>query len=621
MKLISKTYLLVSILIAAAGINLFLLYEVQQIGTAESNSIIRAGDLKVKTEKVASLASSIASGNEFERENLRQEIANFEEVLTILKTGGSIRGQNIVTVPSEIRGDYDSVVMSWESYKQSANQVQETSLFDKSAVDSLNYVIEKNPELIVTVDNMIREFDTLDRNFNRHKEIAFQLEELAKSIGQQALRISAGEAEGLQDQLRNDRLAFEVGLRKLLQIPTDDLDLGSIGESPEDLEPIPRENSEALRQLDPLWEAVQLRVMTLEERSILSPEFDMARNNLQNQRNVLDNALDELLDSWNEQLNAGRSDQQLIVQILLGIDIVVFFVVLFVIRQSLNPLENITKALSRVKEGFYGEKIVYNSKDEVGELVNTFNIMSDTIKQKEEEAKKTDIAKDEFLAMITHELKTPLVPIQGYSDILLSEHLGKLTDKQKERLQIIKSSSATLLDIISDLLDAQKLELGQLRMKKESHSIKDTVSKAVEALKPEADTNGVQLNYSSPDLIILHDQERISQVLTNLIRNSLNAIETKGGSIEILVEDLRSEIKINVKDNGVGIPTEKQNDLFKKFYQVDASLTRERGGSGLGLAICKGIVEGHGGQIGVKSTPNVGTTFYFTIPKSPSTVS
>ena len=100
----------------------------------------------------------------------------------------------------------------------------------------------------------------------------------------------------------------------------------------------------------------------------------------------------------------------------------------------------------------YGQKITYSGDDEVGQLAANFNIMSETIKEKEEEARKTDIAKDEFLAMITHELKTPLVPIQGYSDILLSEHLGKLTVKQKERINIIKSSSEALLSIISDLI-------------------------------------------------------------------------------------------------------------------------------------------------------------------------
>ena len=617
MKLLNKTYLLVGILIAAAGVNLFLLYQIQQIGSAESYTIIRVGDLKVKTETVSKFASSIASGNNEDRDNLKNEIQEYESILDVLDRGGNYKGQSIVKVPDNIRSQFENSKLNWNSYKENADQVQKTAVFDSNAVEALNYVLEKNGEMILTTDSVVKEFDELGRDFNRHKEIASELQELAKSIGQQALLISIGEGEGAQDQLKKDRISFEIGLRKLLQIPTTGLDLSLVGESDEELEEIPRENSESLRQLDPLWEAVQLRVAILEERSLLSAEFDSARKNLQTQRDSLQTSLDNLITAWNIEVDKGENEQQTIIQVLLGVDIAVFFVVLFVIRQSLSPISIITSALSRVKEGVYGERIVYNAKDEVGELVSTFNIMSDTIKQKEDEARRNDQAKDEFLAMITHELKTPLVPIQGYADILLSEHLGTLTDKQKERLQIIKSSSESLLDIISDLLDAQKLDLGQLRMKKESHGIKDSIDKAISALKPQADRNNVKLTSQGPDVIVLHDSERIGQVLTNLIKNSLNAVKQESGAIEVLTEDTENAVIISIKDNGIGIPEEKQKDLFKKFYQVDATLTRERGGSGLGLAICKGIVEGHGGKITVQSTLNIGTTFTLTIPKSP----
>lgn len=618
MKIINKTYLLIAILIGAAAANLILLYEVQQIGAAESYSILRAGDLKVKTETVASLATSIASGNDADRFNLKQETENFESLLNTLLVGGTIRGQSIVTIPNEVKRDYDNVVSSWQLYKISADQVQQTSVFDNNAVDSLNYVLEKNGELILLTDSLNDDLAKLDRNYNRHKEIALELQDLAQSIGQNALLISIGEGEDVQESLRKDRLLFELGMRTLLQIPTDDLDLESIGQRPEFIIELPRENSESLRKLDPLWESIQLRVVTLEERTLLSPEFEMARNNLQRERDMLLSSIDSMLDSWNEQLNEGRIQQQNIIQVLLIVDIIVFFAVLFVIRRSLNPLGMITTGLSRIKEGIYGERIDYKGSDEVGELVNTFNIMSDTIKQKEEEAKKMSLTKDEFLAMITHELKTPLVPIQGYADILLSEHLGKLNDGQKDRLEIIKSSSASLLDIISDLLDAQKLELGQLRLKKESRSTKDTIEKAIKALKPQIDAKEISVNVSGPEVIVIHDSERIGQVLTNLIKNSLKAIKEKTGTIEIITEDLPDEVKVSIKDNGIGIPPEKQQGLFKKFFQVDASLTRERGGSGLGLAICKGIVEGHEGTIGMKSAPNEGATFYFIIPKNPT---
>jgi len=241
--------------------------------------------------------------------------------------------------------------------------------------------------------------------------------------------------------------------------------------------------------------------------------------------------------------------------------------------------------------------------------------MSDTIKEKEEIAKKTDLAKDEFLAMITHELKTPLVPIQGYSDILLNEHLGELNQQQKDRLSIIKSSSETLLAIISDLLDVQKLEIGKLRMKKEDNDIKESIIKSVKAILPQAENKGIELTAHAESVIVYHDSERIKQVLTNLIKNSIIAVEPKKGKIDVVMEETPSEIKISVKDNGMGIPKEKQKDLFKKFYQVDTTLTRERGGSGLGLAICKGIIDNHGGKISVESEEGNGATFTFTIPK------
>lgn len=605
------------ILIAAAVVNLVLLYQAQQESTDESYTIIRASDLKVKVETLASLANSIANGIESDREALKDETNQFESVLNILRTGGTIRGQSIVTVPSNLMGEYTDVENSWKDVRQGLEQIQVFAVSNDEAKDALNYILGKNGEMALTTDAVMKEIDQLDREYNRHKEISAELHELAKSIGQNALLISIGEEEEVREELQKDRIAFEAGIRKLLQNPTDDLDLDSIGQNPENLIPIPRENSNALRQLDPLWEAVELRVSILEKNSLRTEEFDSAYNAFKKQRIELTSSLDNLLDSWNQQLQESSSQRGTIVQTLLVVDIAIFFLVIIVVRQSLNPLEIITRALSRVKEGIYGEKINYKSDDEIGELVNSFNIMSDTIKQKTQEAKETDIAKDEFLSMITHELKTPLVPIQGYVDILLGEHLGPLTEKQKERLKIIKSSSESLLRIISDLLDAQKLELGKLVVKKENHDIKDTIEKAVESLQPRAIENKVTINqHLDKKIIVPHDTERIRQVLTNLLKNSLDVVEPNSGLIEIFVEDSPKEVKISVKDNGPGIPKENQENLFKKFYQVDTSLTREVGGSGLGLSICKGLVEEHGGTILAESTPGTGATFSFTLPKT-----
>ena len=606
---------MIVILIFAAGFNLFLLYQDENSEVTQSYSIIRSGDLKVNSESISALAVSVANGNLQDSDILQKEIEETQLMLTIIKNGGNIKGQTLEKIPQSLSSDYDNVSSAWEDYKSRVLKVESTSVFDQEATNAINYVLKKNQELILLTNALIDDLENLDRSYNPHKQIAEDLAEWAKIIGQQTLLISIGDEDGAQESLKQKRLEFEIGIRKILQVSTADLDVESVGAIHENLKPIPRENSESLRKLDPLWESSKIKIKTIEERGILSLEYNSAKNEMNEQKNILFINIDSLIESWNNEITTQGSEEQIIIQILLIVDIIIFFIVLIVIRKTLSPLELITKAISRVREGKYGEKIDYSGTDEVGQLVNSFNIMSDTIKEKEEEARKTDIAKDEFLAMITHELKTPLVPIQGYSDILLSEHLGKLTAKQKDRISIIKSSSETLLAMISDLLNAQKLELGQLKMKKVNTNIKDTIDKVIETLKPETTQNNIEISSNAVDLTLNYDPERISQVITNLIKNSLNAVEPNTGKIEIILENLPTEGKISIKDNGVGIPQEKQKELFKKFYQVDATLTREKGGSGLGLAICKGIIDNHQGQISVHSISNQGATFSFTIPK------
>jgi signal transduction histidine kinase len=356
--------------------------------------------------------------------------------------------------------------------------------------------------------------------------------------------------------------------------------------------------------------------MFIESNTIISKEFGTALVNLGDQRDVLVGITTQFVDNWNKLIDSKLNQNVIIVQVLLVADIAVFIVVMLSIRRSLSPLQILTNAIMRVKEGFYGEKIDYASKDEIGELAETFNLMSSTIQQKEEEAKKVDVAKDEFLAMITHELKTPLVPIRGYSDILLGEHLGSLNKNQKERLEVIRSSAATLLQLISDLLDAQKLELGQLRIKKSNNNLKETIEKTITYMAPQAKYEGISLAHNvKQDIFAIYDDERIRQVLANLIKNSLKAATPKTGKVEITVEEYPTEITVSIKDNGRGIPADAIDKIFKKFYQVDTSLTREEGGSGLGLPICKGIVEAHGGKIWVQSELDKGSVFSFTLPK------
>jgi signal transduction histidine kinase len=520
-----------------------------------------------------------------------------------------------------LKSDFENITILGDSYKRKAQTIQIAQVFNPEVRDALKYVLGKNGELVVKTDEIQRELSSLDRNYNRHKEIAMELQELAKSIGENTLRISIGEEGNIQAEVKKDEILFEANLRKLLQIPLTGLETDGLQIESEDLEPIPRENSAALRDVDSLWEAIQLKLGIIESNPLLSKEFSTALSELRDERDAILSSIDKFVDDWQGLVDKKEGDKALIVQSLLIADVVVFVIVLLSIRKSLSPLSSLSTALSRIREGIYGEKIAYSSKDEIGELAETFNRMSITIKQKEDEAQKIEIAKDEFLAMITHELKTPLVPIQGYADILLGGHLGELNKNQKERVEIIKSSSESLLELISDLLDAQKLELGQLKIKAQVNNLKSTLDKVIAAMAPQAISDQVELTHNlKGDGYALYDEERIQQVLANLIKNSIRAVQPKTGKVEVLVEDYKNDYKIYVRDNGKGIPKTAMDKIFKKFYQADTSTTREKGGSGLGLAICKGIIEAHGSEIQFESELGRGTTFSFILPKTQKSV-
>ncbi len=615
MKIVSKTYILLAVIIGASLINLFVLLQTSQENQTVLHSINSASNLKVTVERIAGTANSIASGNEIDRQTLTSQIADFESTYNTLGSGGQLNGITIIAVPSELQNKYMDVGNAWSLYKQKAEEIRQESVFNPDAKNALAYILEKNGDLITLTNGVYNDLLPLDRNYNRHKEIATELVTLTKSIGENTLLISIGEKGNYTDIIKKDRIMFDADLKKLEVLPIDTSETNVVQITPETLQVIPRENSASLRALDPLWESVELKIKFIESTPLLSAEFGKSLQGLETQRDVMLSTTGLFVDGWNKLIDDKLQEKVNVVLTLLVADIAVFIIVMFTIRKSLNPLAVLTSALSRVKEGFYGEKIDYTTNDEIGTLAHTFNLMSETIQKKTEESKKVEIAKDEFLAMITHELKTPLVPIQGYADILLGEHLGNLNKNQKERLEVIKSSSATLLQLISDLLDAQKLELGQLKIVRKTANLKDTVSKTITLMMLQAISGGIEfVNHVKTDVYAYYDEERISQVLANLIKNAFRAAP-KNGKVEISVEELPDEVKVSVKDNGIGLPHDALDKIFRKFYQVDTSSTREKGGSGLGLSICKGIIETHGGKIWVESELGKGATFSFTLAK------
>ena len=232
------------------------------------------------------------------------------------------------------------------------------------------------------------------------------------------------------------------------------------------------------------------------------------------------------------------------------------------------------------------------------------------------EIKEADRLKEEFSTMVSHELKTPLTPIKGYCEMLMEpDILGQLNQEQKDAIKEIERNTIRLDRLIADILDAQKLDMEKMIFNKESFDVKQFLAELKTDLSSLFSDKQIQIVVnSSVDGSIISDKQRLRQVIDNLVKNSVDFVPQNTGVIEIQTIHENNTIVFSVKDNGIGIPKNAQQNIFKKFYQVDTSHTRKHGGTGLGLVVCKGIVEGLGGKIWFESQEGIGTTFYFSIP-------
>jgi signal transduction histidine kinase len=226
--------------------------------------------------------------------------------------------------------------------------------------------------------------------------------------------------------------------------------------------------------------------------------------------------------------------------------------------------------------------------------------------------------------MMVHELRAPLTAIKDSAELMveLLDETGKLEkDEEKRFLGIIDQQSKNLLSQIGQVLDAAKIEAGKFSVNKISSDIGKVVSDAVEPFLPEARKKQIYLSseIASPLPKVEVDALKITEVLNNLISNSLKFTPANGKiTVSVGVED--AELKIAIKDTGIGIPEAQQKDLFSKYYQISTTPHQlAKKGTGLGLYITKGIVESHSGTVGVESEGlNKGTTVYFTLPVAES---
>lgn len=221
--------------------------------------------------------------------------------------------------------------------------------------------------------------------------------------------------------------------------------------------------------------------------------------------------------------------------------------------------------------------------------------------------------KSDLLANMTHELRTPLSAIIGYTDLLLEGHFGELGDSQRDHLALVTRSANQLRDIVDDVLDLAEIEAGRLTVDRMPFSLAQAVSRAVEHLHERAVEKGLEVDLelaSTP--IVKGDRQRTEDVVVKLLDNAIKF--TAGGSIRVAVGTVAGNARVTVSDTGIGIETQRLDEMFESFRQIDSSATRAYGGLGLGLNLSRHLVEMQGGRLGAESQVGRGSTFWFELP-------
>ena len=222
--------------------------------------------------------------------------------------------------------------------------------------------------------------------------------------------------------------------------------------------------------------------------------------------------------------------------------------------------------------------------------------------------------KSEFLAGMSHELKTPLNAVIGFSEMLISEDYGKLNIKQKKFLNNISVSGEHLLKLVNDILDPSKIESGNMQIYCETFNIYHAVEETVSVLKSLAMKKNIDLKMNvSRNIFINADLRRFKQVMYNLLSNAVKFTEDKG-KIRVKAYQDGSNLKVEIHDTGIGIAAKDKDKIFKNFRQLDSSLTRKQEGTGLGLTLTKKLVELHNGEIDFESKEGKGSKFWFSLP-------
>jgi signal transduction histidine kinase len=402
-----------------------------------------------------------------------------------------------------------------------------------------------------------------------------------------------------------------------------------------DLKPLPSNFLDLWNTVDGNWNVFKTYVTN---KLLTSPQArttmdqSLTRKSFESMASDLVESSDKLVTLLGQQTDK-NSQNLILLEILFAILIIgILVLILYLVARMLSPIFALTEATSKVKKGNLDVSVKQKGNEELSVLSESFNSMVGSIKdytkkQNEltkqleaanEELKYKDQLKDEFINVAAHEMRSPIQPILGLSEILRygrkrGESNGKLSKEDEQVLDIIIRNARRLLRLEQNILDMTRIESKTLHLDLETLDLNDIISNSIHDARYEVDKARVDLEYasikntSSNTILLKADRARLTQVLSNLLSNA--AKFSNEGRIIVKTEKKGSEAFVSIKDTGLGIQPDILTKLFSKF------VTSSSRGTGLGLYISKSIVEAHGGKIWAENNPDgKGATFSFSVP-------
>ena len=289
----------------------------------------------------------------------------------------------------------------------------------------------------------------------------------------------------------------------------------------------------------------------------------------------------------------------------------------FLSKQIVNPLIRLKNAAQQIRKGNYNFHLKSPSKDEIGDLFQSFEEARKQLKKSEETKNKYEKNRNELITNISHDLKTPITTIKGYVEGII-DGIPKSKEKQDKYLQTIHQNAIHMESLIEDLFLLSKFDLDQSLYQFENINIKDYLADSYEELRFELEEKGISLefeaNYNELNPVKA-DRQQLKRVILNIINNAINFKKETDSVIKLILTETDEEAKIEIYDNGKGVSKETLEKIFDRFYKADKSRSNRASGTGLGLHIARKIIADHGGRIWAQSKNGSGTSIFFTLKK------